>query len=221
MNSSTSGCVHVLIFHFAYDKTNEHNIQQYPFSLKSTHVQQNTLIWEYKKQTTTFIWGVVKSLNTYSRLNACILRGSFQICFPWIASFPDKTVKKKTFLLMYWRGLWHYVATTDLQFQALTCPHFAKRMELLPFSLLPLLTRRQVEMFVFSRHYLERKTALNREKYLFYSFEYALYLNLKLWARWMKIVFVNLTIRIRRFCCSLSIWKSVTHSAPVPSFVAL
>ena len=46
MNSSTSGCVHVLIFYLAYDKTNEDNIEQYPFPFISTHVQQNTLIWE-------------------------------------------------------------------------------------------------------------------------------------------------------------------------------
>ena len=78
---------------------------------------------------------------------------------------------------MYWRGLWHYVATTDLQFQALTCPHFAKRMGLLPFSLLPLLTTRQVEIFAFLRRYVEKETVPNRKKYLFYSFKYALYLD--------------------------------------------
>lgn len=60
MNSSTSGCVHVLIFHFAYDKTNEHNIEQYPFSLKSTHVQQNTFNGNTKNKRQLLYEGLLK-----------------------------------------------------------------------------------------------------------------------------------------------------------------
>jgi len=64
-------------------------------------------------------------------------------------------------------------------------------MVLLPFSLLPLLTIRQVKIMTFFSQYLQKELALNVNESIPYNFVYVILENLKPRVRWMKIIFTK------------------------------